>query len=194
MRTCTPADPKALEVAAQDAAALLEFWHARGDGQGVPAWSDFDVVGLRQWLGDINLIEAVDDGNDFFFRIYGTRLAEAMGFDMTGKRVSQLSDRRLVGMSLTLYRTVLAQGAPQFMFHRAPTSTVQRYWLRLAMPVASRDGRVDRVLGFGQALIPPARQGQAAGAATVFDPFPAMTAHGPETVQSLRARYLDLPG
>src|SRR3546814_2328999 len=47
---------------------------------------------LRPALGYVLLIDVEDDGWDGRFRLYGTRVAEMYGEDMTGRRVSEIDN------------------------------------------------------------------------------------------------------
>ena len=195
MKTYPDMRPKTIAAAAEEALALLELWNERRDEKSMPAWADFTLEALGRWLGDINLVEVVDGGADFKFRVYGTRLAEAMGYDMTGRTVRALSKGDLAERSLTYYRTVLRTQKPQFLFHRAPDSSRQRNWIRIAMPLAHGSGRVERVIGFGQALLAPEPgERSICSAAALTEAFPAISEDCQVDFDSLVTRYRMLTG
>lgn len=191
MKSFVPAKAKPIERAASDAAALLQQWEARRNGRFCPAWADFPVVDLRHWLGSLNLLDVVDEGADFRFRVYGTRMAEMMGHELTGKLVSELPEPRLVEASLHLYRTVLERRAPQFAFHQAPRGASRGFWLRLVMPLASSGDRIDRLMGYGQPLVPPIATRRGATPA-LPEIMPAAATEGSGNIEMLGAMYAAL--
>lgn len=74
----------------RDLAALYEHWVVRFDDGPVPAWSNFDAVELKPWLGRLNLV-AVEPGEAggrrFVYRVFATDLAQALDCEMTGRAV-----------------------------------------------------------------------------------------------------------
>ncbi|MGD8810110.1 MAG: PAS domain-containing protein, partial [Gammaproteobacteria bacterium] len=70
--------------------------------------ASFDVFQLRPWLGYIMILDAVPETDDFRYRMYGTRIAEQSGFDMTGKLVSAF-DSPVGTFFAGLYRDCVAQ-------------------------------------------------------------------------------------
>lgn len=124
---------------------LYDYFQARQVG-GVLPMSTFDPLDLGPLLGDLQLLDVVEGGRDFRYRVHGTRSAGRSGFDMTGKLVSEMPTRPIVRALLTaVYRTVVTVQVPVAMVHRAPIEITQAYWHRLALPVAA-GGTVTRIL------------------------------------------------
>ncbi len=67
---------------------LYALWETRRQGRAVPARRDLDVLDLREWLGWLTVMDLVDDGADFIYRIFGTSQAAQIGLDLTGRRAS----------------------------------------------------------------------------------------------------------
>lgn len=79
------------DIATEDEArldGLLGHYEARLRGRAMPSWRDFDVVELAPWLGNLSLIEVLEGGGEFQYRVMGTNIVNEIGFDMTGKRLS----------------------------------------------------------------------------------------------------------
>ena len=51
----------------------------------------FDPFKLRRWLGYMMILDHLAAEDDFRYRMYGTRIAEFSGFDMTGRLVSDFN-------------------------------------------------------------------------------------------------------
>lgn len=96
--------------------------------------ADFDVFKLRPWLGHIIILEDLAPENDFVYRMYGTEIVDAIGWDMTGRR---LSDYDLVTQdyNLRLYRDCVDQ---KFLIYSVNQRVFGRFagiWHRLVCPV-----------------------------------------------------------
>jgi hypothetical protein len=80
----------ALEIPHPKLRRLWELWCTKRGGHIMPRRADIDVLELKEWLGHLMLIEPIDAGRDFQYRVYGTVLAEQFGRDLTGKTLSSL--------------------------------------------------------------------------------------------------------
>lgn len=68
---------------------LLAAWNRKRGDRAFPSWADFDVVSdLRPFLGHLILSEALC--GDWWFRVFGTEISNALGEERQGKRLSQL--------------------------------------------------------------------------------------------------------
>ena len=60
-------------------AALARLWSRKANGADLHGRVDFDPVELRPWLGRIILLDVVDGGRDFHYRLFGAELVERTG-------------------------------------------------------------------------------------------------------------------
>lgn len=138
---------------------LLRYWLDLAAGRPLPLAREIDAMEMRPALGYIMLMEVVDGGRDFRYRLYGSTIAAVAGFDMTGKLVtSHKASPYFVEFALAVYRAVLARGEPLLTEHGSPTSVNTHAWHRLVLPLAGADGAISRFL-IGN--LPIARNGQA---------------------------------
>lgn len=73
----------------KDLQGLLEFWKKLAGTRPMPARLDLDPLGLKPWIGNLLLVEVA--GQDRFrYRVYGTKLADALGHDFNGQDVDAL--------------------------------------------------------------------------------------------------------
>ncbi len=70
--------------------ALYRLWDAKRTVYAMPSRGDFLFEELVPWLGHLMLVDAIDGGRDFVYRVFGTGIAEFLGQDLTGKRLSTL--------------------------------------------------------------------------------------------------------
>lgn len=136
---------------------FLDYWRGLRKAGGVARWSDFDCTTIEPLLGHVNAIDVIDGGRDFRFRVYGTDFTICFDLELTGRCVSEIGDPARSAKSLKLYRAALASGQPQGTLYRvrhddhphAARDGEDAWMLRLAVPFTAGDGRVDRLLGYG---------------------------------------------
>lgn len=137
---------------------FLEHWRRLKAGKALPDWHDWKPADLIALLGNINAISVVDGGEDFLFRVYGTKHAENLNLELTGKSVRGMPDRARAARSLALYSRVFLDRAPHCICYgiEATDRVADRYGrdhvhlLRLAVPFTTESGEVDRLLGYGE--------------------------------------------
>lgn len=105
-----------------------------------------DPFAFRKALGNILLLEPVEGGTDFVYRLYGTDVARYFGRDMTGRRLREFPSPAAT-TSLVLYRMLMANRVGLYVEHDAPqfVSVLVR-WRRLILPFCSASGEIDRLL------------------------------------------------
>lgn len=114
---------------------MLSLWESKlGNGK-LPYRSDFTMAEMKDCLGHIYIIEAIDDGADFLVRLAGTALAEMFGEDFTG---AKFSDDRLAAASwrLPIFRKALETSEPVMCrFLLGPDSASRVITENLMLPV-----------------------------------------------------------
>lgn len=74
-----------------NARQLLALWEAKRGARLMPARSDFDVIAdLRPFLGYLMLIEVIEGGADYRFRVFGSTIAALVGEENQNKRLSEI--------------------------------------------------------------------------------------------------------
>ena len=69
---------------------LHALWLSKRGGGPAPSRRAFDVIELRPWLGFLCLVDIEEQGRDFRYRIFGTRIATLVGRELTGRRLSEV--------------------------------------------------------------------------------------------------------
>jgi len=93
------------------------------------------------------LLDVLDEGWDYRYRIYGSEIARRHGRDLTGKRTSDIARTAYTGIFyIAGYRAVLARRAPLFSVSSSPNYVAAVDWWRLALPLAGTDGTITRLL------------------------------------------------
>ena len=145
--------------------SLYDHWQGLprvlGEPGGLPDAGALDAVGLREWLGDLLLLEVLDEGRDFRYRVYGSSIAAHVGFDLTGKRTSEIGSALGIGSMIPLYflavyRRVMQDRCPWYSVHQPPQTVTAFFWRRLVLPFASQSGEITRLL---VGILPSSRDG-----------------------------------
>src|SRR3546814_2121557 len=76
------------DLASGPALDLARLWQAKRPGRAVTARRDLDPGDLQPWFGDLLIADVLDAPRDFRFRLFGTNIANAVGRDLTGRRLS----------------------------------------------------------------------------------------------------------
>jgi hypothetical protein len=116
-------------------------------GRAFPYASDIDPLDMGPALGYVALVDPVDDGRDFRYRLFGATLAAISGFDMTGRLLSTFSASPLVvEFILATYRAALQRKEPLYAV-RAPRRAIDTaYWHTISLPLTDQSGSVVRFL------------------------------------------------
>jgi hypothetical protein len=91
------------------------YWQSKCGTRLMPARNDISPVQLKPQLPHIMLVDVVDEGADFRYRLVGTQLCDHFEEEPSGKLMSEvLAPRGEVAVRETLqsYRTVIARRAP----------------------------------------------------------------------------------
>lgn len=139
---------------------LIEYWDRLRDGDLLPPANAVSPFDLKPALGHVLLIDVLDDGWNGRFRVYGTKVAETYGRDMTGRLLSDIDGGNYASIFFrSLYRASWLRKASYYSHHYPPAHVAVESWQRLALPLAGADGQVSRFLACNIAgrWRPPAR-------------------------------------
>lgn len=118
---------------------LWRFWNLLRADRATPRIDEVHALVLKPWLGNIVLLDVIEGGHDFRYRLYGTIVAAHFGFDLTGRLVSQCAD--LIGPKpLQEYRRVTEARSPEAVARISPAARDHLQMDKLALPLAAVDG------------------------------------------------------
>jgi hypothetical protein len=152
--------PVAEDIAAPQLRFLLDYWSTLADGA-LPNLRQIDPFAMRPALGYVMLIDVVESGRDFRYRLYGSIIAGVSNLDMTGRLMSDHSASAYVTeFALAVNRAVGRRRLPIYT-ERTPTSAERTTrWQRLALPLVDDAGAVMRLLA---GTVPIDRDGRVIG-------------------------------
>ena len=132
---------------------LYDYWAGKTSPGRLPARADIDPLEMREWLGNLLLIEVA--GKEFRYRLYGTEFVERFGREMTGRTIAELpaAQHRLLEAEYEsacraahpiarIYTAQFEPSGPLLPGERPPTNS----WERLVLPLASDGTTIDMLL------------------------------------------------
>jgi hypothetical protein len=128
---------------------LLRYWTGlpRAAGVQFPHWRTVDPIDMRKALGHVAVIEVLDGGADFSYRVYGTRIAERYGSDLTGRRTSETDGGSYAAAFLVaVYRAALKRREPVFSVHFPSPRSSTAQWSRIVLPLVGDGDGIERFL------------------------------------------------
>lgn len=126
---------------------LLEYWRAgvARAGGALPPVGEIDPVRLGFILGWLMIIEPLENGADFKYRLFGSEITTIQRRDLTGCKVSD-SFPNFARWTSDVYRKVMAKRTPMMTHHSPQRYVAVDRWERLVLPYANEAGEVTRLL------------------------------------------------
>lgn len=151
-------EPEPAAMKAAPLAALIEYWSALKKDGALPLADRIDPLEMRRALGYVMLVDSIEDGEDFRYRLFGSAVAAVSGFDMTGKLLSEhAASAYLLEFSLALYRATMRRRQSVFSQYAPSGTTLTAQWHRVALPLTDASGAVVRLLA---GTVPLGRDGR----------------------------------
>ncbi len=111
--------------------------------------SAFDPIQVPRLLPYLFLVDLVDDGQDFRYRLIGGHIREHSPTNFVGRRLSEIRDIGSQGRLLEIYRQVVTEAAP--VAARIPYATPElaaaSHYDLLVVPLADDTGRLFQLIG-----------------------------------------------
>lgn len=131
--------------------AFLALWQSKAS-DGLPRRSDFSMAELRPYMGRVAILDVVDGGRDFRYRLYGSDIAEEYQADMSRKSVNEFRPHFRAAI-VPGYQRCLATRAPHYDVIDIDDEMMRYKWERIVLPLAT-DGRiVDMIMVYRTDLI-----------------------------------------
>jgi hypothetical protein len=131
--------------------SLKTYWDGQRQGRPMPRRAEIDVLELKPLIGSLFLLDVLDGGRDFRFRLLGTELTARFGRDITGQTFSE-AYRTADGTTSRWLRGVYARAAKEAVpiWSRAPLRQVGRdFWVGTALhlPLSDDGATVNKIIG-----------------------------------------------
>jgi hypothetical protein len=139
--------PTVADIPQPELKFLLSYWQRLRGSETIPHQDQIDAADMWLALGYIMLLDVVDGGLDFRYRVYGSKIADRSKIDMTGKLLSDFAIAPLTrSFFIAGYRAVMERREPLLTVHaHAPGITIAST-TRLILPLAREAGTISRLL------------------------------------------------
>lgn len=139
--------PTAAQLDAPELKFLLDYWNTLRNGAAVPAADRVSPFDMRPVLGHVVLVDAIEEGRNGRFRLFGSKVAQRAGADLTGKLIAELDGGSyLADFARALHRAVFVRREPVFAAHQPAASISATAWQWLILPLAEAGEAVTRYL------------------------------------------------
>ncbi len=140
-------DPEVEQIEDSRLRQLRDYWRAKAGGAPAAPEHMIDPAEMRFILGYVMLLEVLEAGSDFRYRLYGSLIAERFGRDVTGQTVRQFGDSEyIVNFFLATYQAVSTTRRPLLSVHYPRPGSQTASWSRLILPLSDGRGTVSRLL------------------------------------------------
>lgn len=124
----------AAEATSPEIERLLSHWNALHSSLNrLPTYAEFNINDFPECVD--NMMVLLPHGDDYFYMFYGAAIAKEVGFDMTGKCLSEFDEPVRVKLK-SYYNRCIETEKPQFSIQGAEYTASPRTWERLMLPLA----------------------------------------------------------
>lgn len=126
--------------------ALLDYWIGKRAQSAMPDRADIDPIDIPKLLPDIGLLDVIDGGRRFYFRVVGSNINRSFGHDYTGHYLDDVAPIGYSQFITLLYRKVVQTRCPVYSLGkcRYRDSSV-RSIQRLLLPLTKGGKAADQI-------------------------------------------------
>jgi hypothetical protein len=127
--------------------AMFAYWDGKRGERMAPQPRDIEPGELKRLLPYLSISDVLRDPLDLRFRLVGTSIVEAVGYDFTGKRLSEMPVTTGIQQWLAHYARVVQRKSPHYGRYRGelgPDSL--RFVDHGAFPLSHGGDKVDRII------------------------------------------------
>lgn len=127
----------------------LTYWAAKRGGRPMPRKRDIDPTEMpAKIVPNLQLIDVIDGGARFRYRLIGTATVDAYGEDFTGRYPDEMFPADLRDFIHGIYRQVCVEQAPVFLSNRYITAKgFELASKRIYMPLSDDGAKADHIFG-----------------------------------------------
>ena len=139
--------PQEIDLENQYLQFLLSYWRALPRVGDLPLAASVDPLQMGPALGNIVVSEVLDDGWDYRFRLFGSRIVDRFGKDLIGQRMSEAEFRsETKAFLIAVYLCVISKREAAFTAHIMREHPALLTWWRIILPLQNESGAVSRFL------------------------------------------------
>ena len=126
--------------------ALNEYWQMKCGDHALPSRADLDPAEFRYALGNVSLIDVLEDPLRFRIRVIASNIEARFDRPLTGTYLDDLPEPENARLWDKVYRTVVRTGKPQTCVGRVVEDGVERMYRATIWPLASNHRDIDMLL------------------------------------------------
>jgi len=127
---------------------IYAYWRERRAERRMPARRQIDPTDMPRLLPHLVISEQLDGGARFRYRLAGTAVAGAVGFNPTGRCIDEVVSGGYGDFITGLHRTVCREAVPLFAASAFSPAARGRHFFarRLMLPLSDDDRSVNQIL------------------------------------------------
>jgi hypothetical protein len=127
--------------------SLFAYWNRVRAGRITPRWSDIQPVDIKSLLPYVVVADVLERPFDVRYRIVGTAVVEAFGYDFTGETLRRPKPDPETVAWLDVYRQLVDRRGPCFAQYKVPMDLKEALVVDVGVFPLSSDGvRLDRLI------------------------------------------------
>ncbi len=121
---------------------LLDHWQRLRDGAALAPAEKITPFDMRPALGHVALVDVLEEGRNGRFRLFGSKIAQRAGIDMTGQLIGDLDGGSyLARFACALHRAVFVRRLPIYAAHQPPSNVSATAWHWLILPLGENGSK-----------------------------------------------------
>ncbi len=125
---------------------LYDYWDGRRNGRRFPTRADIDPLDLKFALGNLTLVDVLQEPLRFRFRLTGSLFAQRMGLDLAGKFVDDIPDAPYRAKVQATYARVVETGEPSLSLNERVIEGEPHKFEVLRVPLSEDGAAVTMIL------------------------------------------------
>jgi hypothetical protein len=136
-----------LAITAPKLQQLYDYWLARRGRRAFPARADIDPIELRFIIGNLVLVDVIDDDpKRFRIRLHGTNLVQRARYELTGKMIDALPVSEYRAQARESFTEVATSGEPLHRYRDRIFDGRRHCYETLILPLSQDGVRVNMLL------------------------------------------------
>lgn len=139
--------PACTDLSARQLTFLLDYWNRLRGETTMASAAQIEPIEMRPALGYVCLLDVLDGGLDYYYRVYGSDVAHCAGADLTGTHLSSyVRARWMLVFHAAIYRAAVLRSEPLLNCYEPTSDIATERWERLILPLSGSEGEVARLL------------------------------------------------
>ncbi len=127
---------------------IYRYWRGKCREGAFPSRADIDPTEIPALLPHVILVDVVDDGRDFRYRLLGTHIVASVGFEFTGQLVSEFMRDHEEEMRAQDYHRLVESREPRHVIsHMIAFGGDYMRYERVLCPLSSNGEAIDMIFG-----------------------------------------------